>query len=63
MVSIDSNAMVIEIYSEKDNHEKKKLKIPFDPPLGDAKEARTRLIDMMLESIHALGMVCPFFCG
>jgi hypothetical protein len=63
MVSIDSNTMVIEIRSKKDSRGKREmenLKIPFDPPLVDPKEARVRLIDMMWESIHALGMVSSF---
>jgi len=51
--------MVIEIRGKKDRASKQ-VSIPFDPPLSDAKEARVRLIGMMWESVHALGMVRPF---
>lgn len=54
MVSIDSSAMVIEI--QGNNKTKEEVRIPFDPPLSEAREARVRLIDMMWESVHALGM-------
>lgn len=47
--------MVIEVRNNKNI--KEEVKIPLDPPLIDAKEARVRLIDMMWESVHALGMV------
>ncbi len=55
MVSVDNNAMVLEVRSK--SNLKEEVRIPFDPPLIDAKEARVRLIDMMWESVHALGMV------
>jgi hypothetical protein len=64
IVSIDSDAMVIKFHGKKNSHDKEEMKnvtIPFDPPLADAKEARFRLIDMMWECVHALGMVRSFF--
>jgi hypothetical protein len=63
MVSIDSKAMVIAIHNKEDRRGKQEVKIPFDPVLADAKEAKVRLIDMMWESVHALGMVGAFLFG